>query len=239
MDNIGDGRHNPSIANHVFGIAAPKVGNLTYSAVTEDRYIAVARSPASMSRPPPLQAPSPGGRDRSNSSLAARLTLFRDDGERASPWPVCAVRATYALDQRVNPGPIPLRSVTGVSIEPNVAPGRRSSSTRFSCYAASARSRPSLVRTARGPRLPHSPGNPAKSWPLIMLALHSGRPTPTRRDARLALGRKPLTLWHATGTATRCRRAPRRPSCSSSYRRASGHRRAPYRSGYGRSQHRA
>jgi hypothetical protein len=238
VDNIGDGRHNSSIANHVFGIAAPKVGNLTYSAVTEDRCLAVARSLASMSRPPPLQAPSPGGRDRSNSSHAARLTLFRDDGERASPGPVCAVRATCpgpAREPRSHPPPVCDRGFYWAQC----SAGRRSPSTRFSCNAASARSRPSLVRTARRPRLPHSPGNPAKSWPLIMLALHSGRPTPTRRDARLALGRKPLTLWHATGTATRCRRAPRRPSCSSSYRRASGHRRASYRSGYGRCQHRA
>ena len=30
-----------------------------------------------------------------------------------------------------------------------------------------------------------------------------------RLDARLALGRKPLTLWHATGTATRTLARPR------------------------------
>ena len=37
-------------------------------------------------------------------------------------------------------------------------------------------------------------------------------------------GRKRLALWHAAGTATRFRCAPRRSSCSSSSRRASGHR---------------
>src|SRR5258708_32580805 len=81
-----------------------------------------------------------------------------------------------------------------------------------------------LSATARRPRLPHSPGNPNEA----MAADHAGfaqrapnsysmRATlwriDARRDARLAISRKPLTLWHATGTATRYRRAPRRPSC--------------------------
>src|SRR5262249_54471584 len=63
-------------------------------------------------------------------------------------------------------------------------------------------------RPCRG-RPPRPAGAPAAATPGGQMA-KAARLFDARRNARLALVRKPLTLWHATGTATRYRRAPRR-----------------------------
>jgi hypothetical protein len=68
VDNIGDGRHNPYIANRFFGLTSADGGDLAYQSVTEDRYLGVARPPAGMV--PTSSPPSPdsqGGRGRSDS----------------------------------------------------------------------------------------------------------------------------------------------------------------------------
>jgi len=48
VDNIGDDWHNPLLQILFFNLTVPEAVDLIYSPVMKDRYLAVARSPASM-----------------------------------------------------------------------------------------------------------------------------------------------------------------------------------------------